>query len=299
MAFVEKELLAAKESASAKAELFRSRGWLHTRMGEPKAATADYSAAVEWLGASGTISDDPRPIWLAWLEVRAKADSKSFDPTPVTRLMPPAEAGLKNLSWHREACLRLAAGDRDGYRRLIEMWIEGKVDRLGNAGGRFFGPDPHRTLALVPNPPDVKPPPVTAIPKTQTRGKEFAGGYGAYLYRIGKDREALEWLVAAADSDPDGGDGWSCVFLALVHHRFGDREQAARWWAKARTARDQIVRTKSWHVDVLAAVKSRQFLIPDGPVVNLRVWWEWVELELLWPEVEAVLGPERDAGGTK
>jgi WD40 repeat protein/tetratricopeptide (TPR) repeat protein/predicted Ser/Thr protein kinase len=288
-AAVPKEKLLALEAY--RWEKLRSRGRLHAKLGDPKSAAADYSAALHHAGGDRSLNESLRPLWLDWLKARADAEGRPFDPTPVTRLMPPGEAGVAKLSWHREAYLRLAAGDRDGFRRALASWVADKPSRPGDA--ERAGLDVYRALALVPDPLALKVPvaDIDERPEASVRGRAFVGGYGAFLYRTGKDREALAWLTDAVRRDPDGGDAWTCLFLALTHRRLGDATAAGEWWAKAQAARARLERTKAWRVNTAAAVKSSQFVREDVPVVNLRAWWEWVEVELVWPEAEAALNP--------
>ncbi len=39
--------------------------------------------------------------------------------------------------------------------------------------------------------------------------------------------------------------------------------------------------------------KVALFFEPEDPIINLTTWWAWVEMQVLWPEAEAVLKPTR------
>jgi hypothetical protein len=91
---------------------------------------------------------------------------------------------------------------------------------------------------------------------------DYLESYGAALYRAGHYREAVEQLNRAVAKKGAGGSVWQQCFLALAHHRLGNKTQARRWLQKA----------------------VRQIEKAKGPS-----WETWLQYSLLRAEAEAVL----------
>jgi len=72
--------------------------------------------------------------------------------------------------------------------------------------------------------------------------QEYRTGLGAALYRAGRSREAIETLGAA--DRPDTGSPAVLAFLAMSHHRLGQREQAWAGLARLRKLLDRPHRTQ-------------------------------------------------------
>ncbi len=123
-----------------------------------------------------------------------------------------------------------------------------------------------------------------------------AGTLGALLYRGGQLQEAVDQLTEAVRVHEDG-DGWNCLFLAMAHHRLKHGAEARHWLAQATAARERLDKSRQLKVDgdVLKGLVGPTTAALDVPLLNLIAWWEWAELELLWPEAEALLGT-RPAG---
>ena len=125
-----------------------------------------------------------------------------------------------------------------------------------------------------------------------------AGTLGALLYRAGSYKEAVDQLTEAVRTHGEGGDGWTCLFLAMAHHRLKHDEEARRWLARATAAREDLEKSRRLKADrdAVENLVGPTTAALDVPLLNLIAWWEWAELELLWPEAEALLGT-RPAGG--
>jgi tetratricopeptide (TPR) repeat protein len=67
--------------------------------------------------------------------------------------------------------------------------------------------------------------------------QEYRIGLGAALYRAGRSQEAIETLKAANQSDQ--ASPAVLTFLAMAHHRLGQREQARAVLARLREILDQ------------------------------------------------------------
>src|SRR5262249_46210495 len=92
---------------------------------------------------------------------------------------------------------------------------------------------------------------------------------GCFLYRAGRDDEALKVLEASMKAGPAGGGGpFEWVFLAMVHHRQGAHEEARKWLDK----------TKSYFADPSQG---------EGGAGGGPLWR--MQLELLIREAEEVL----------
>ena len=68
-------------------------------------------------------------------------------------------------------------------------------------------------------------------------GRSIASASGAALYRAGRYQEAIETLEGA--DRPDTGSPAALAFLAMAHHRLGQREQARAVLARLREVLDQ------------------------------------------------------------
>jgi tetratricopeptide (TPR) repeat protein len=68
--------------------------------------------------------------------------------------------------------------------------------------------------------------------------QEYRIGLGAALYRAGRCREAIETLEKADRLDKDSRT--ALAFLAMAHHRLGQREQARAIFARLREVLNQL-----------------------------------------------------------
>jgi WD40 repeat protein len=93
--------------------------------------------------------------------------------------------------------------------------------------------------------------------------QEYRIGLGAALYRVGRYREAIETLARA--DRPDKDSPARLAFLAMTHHRLGQREQAR---------------------DVFACLRE---------LIDQPCWAEEAETWGLWHEARALAGPSATA----
>jgi tetratricopeptide (TPR) repeat protein len=232
----------------------------------------------------------PRSEILAWGQARLRARGDERGALLFAHILPPTGNKPRTNPWltgHVEACLRLAAGDRQGYDKVCTGGLAKQDDFLW---GEL---DPvTRACSLAPKAvPDLD----AVVRLAEKHLKEMPGFWrraselGAILYRAGRDKEAVKHLNEAVRQHADGGDGFTCLFLALAHHRLGHAAEASKWLARAAVRRDEYDKAK------LLSEQQAKRAIPDGgddegPGINLTAWWDWVELELLWPEAEAAFG---------
>ena len=87
--------------------------------------------------------------------------------------------------------------------------------------------------------------------------QEYRIGLGAALYRASRYREAIETLGAA--DRPDTGSPAVLAFLAMAHHRLGQREQARADLARLRKLLDRPHRTQE--AETLDLMHEAQALI--------------------------------------
>jgi eukaryotic-like serine/threonine-protein kinase len=131
------------------------------------------------------------------------------------------------------ACLRLLAGDADGYRRLVA-----RMDAVD--GGTA---DPYRLFVLTRTASLSR---VTAVAPERVVGwgeRGVAGSrtpwtlnaLGLALHRAGRDREAIVRCEQSEAGDWPSGRVLNWLGLALAHHRLGDDGAARRWLTRAET----------------------------------------------------------------
>src|SRR5262249_20567167 len=100
---------------------------------------------------------------------------------------------------------------------------------------------------------------------------------GCFLYRAGRDADALKWLQASMRADPSGeGSAFDWVFLAMLHHRQGRPQEARKWLDKAKS--------------YLAGASEGKGAAPSEPL------WR-IKLEFLIREAEAILADDTKANG--
>jgi tetratricopeptide (TPR) repeat protein len=91
---------------------------------------------------------------------------------------------------------------------------------------------------------------------------DYRETYGAALYRAGRYKEAVKQLTQAVEKNRAGATVWQKCFLAMAHHRLGNKAEAREWLQKAV---QQIEKTKK----------------PS--------WDTWLQYSLLRAEAEALL----------
>jgi superkiller protein 3 len=175
--------------------------------------------------------------------------------------------------WYDQAVARLAAQDRDGYRRVCA----GMLERFANAKTPSASLWVVHTCILGPEAvPDYR--------QVLRLGEQFKAKYrtnwywltrvgGAY-YRAGRFEEAIQTSEAACQVHGSAGNAYDWLFLALAHHRLGRAAEARRWLDKAGPWIERASRGK----------------IADSRTPTPLAWNDRVALEALRREVEALLG---------
>jgi tetratricopeptide (TPR) repeat protein len=227
------------EKAFQKALVAFDGSW-HTH----QAATA--SAEQEWFAAAfhldRLIEQAPRNIPLRGQRIDVCAEMGQWD-----RVWSDYEDALKmgvdnpDLRFCR-ALVRLASGNRAGYRRLaaaaLRRWGGGTSREQVN--GAVWAP----VLADgVVN--DVKgwvaraEKNLEGLPPGHKKRYDYTNTLGAVLYRAGRYADAVKRLEEAIKVHGKGGTAGDWVFLALAHHRLGHAEEARRWLDKVVREQDR------------------------------------------------------------
>jgi tetratricopeptide (TPR) repeat protein len=132
---------------------------------------------------------------------------------------------------YRHALLCLRAGDREGYRRACDRFLES----VGPAPGAATANTVAWTCVLAPGASDAAR--IVSLAEravaTDPKSHAFLNTLAAALYRAGRFEEALGKLDAAVQAHGRGGDPEDCLFLAMAHHRLGRAAEARHWLAEA------------------------------------------------------------------
>jgi Flp pilus assembly protein TadD len=96
--------------------------------------------------------------------------------------------------------------------------------------------------------------------------QEYRHGLGAALYRAGRYREAVETMGKAGRLDT--GSPAALAFLAMAHHRLGQREQARAALARLGQSLDQPRGSKD--AETLGLVHEAQALIAPQAATTER-----------------------------
>jgi tetratricopeptide (TPR) repeat protein len=186
------------------------------------------------------------------------------------------ELGLEGpRPWYHLALVRLAAGDRAGYRNACAaLWERfGKADSPDTAlvlvwtavAGPNALPDPARLVALAEK--------AAASPSPRAAaGRPL----GAALYRAGQLDRAADQLRATILALGEEASVHEQLFLALAEQRRGHDDQARQWLERAARVLDATPAARGRY-DVDAAL----------------FWNERLELDLLRREAEALVQPPK------
>jgi tetratricopeptide (TPR) repeat protein/serine/threonine protein kinase len=187
-----------------------------------------------------------------------------------------AEAGRREPRdigpWHFGALARLAARDRDGYRRLCDDMLRqfGKAETPNAARTAVW------TCTLTPDAvADFGPLAelAEALRAKDSKGWGCLGVVGAALYRAGRFKEAVARLDEACAAHSAGGNARDWLLLALAHHRLGNADQARHWLARGSQWLDKATREK---------LDDRWFGTP-------LAWHTRLSLDLLRREAEGLI----------
>src|SRR5262249_51325641 len=138
-----------------------------------------------------------------------------------------SERGLHLAGWHQHAVVCLKTNDHAGYRRICTHLLTIGDQPVPAEGANVLA----RVCALGPDavhghapPPRLAETAVAKVPEGERRNA--LNTLGALLYRAGRFREAIKRLREAVEA----GNGQEVVedwiFLALAHHRLGERAEA-------------------------------------------------------------------------
>jgi WD40 repeat protein/serine/threonine protein kinase/Flp pilus assembly protein TadD len=129
-------------------------------------------------------------------------------------------------AWYEPGLAHLGRGDADAFRALCRRMQE-HFGKTRDAGAAYV------VATLAVNLPDVVPDPQSLVDLAETAQRaepgraDYLETLGAALYRAGRDAEAVRRLNEAA-AKQDGGTVWTQLFLALAHHRLGQKVAGAR-----------------------------------------------------------------------
>jgi serine/threonine-protein kinase len=175
--------------------------------------------------------------------------------------------------WFEFAAVQLLAGDRPGYRQTCQRMLASLTDSKNRA---YLVA---RACTLAPGSVDDPALPArVSAQELQYYGTAFWSltEQGALCYRENRDREAVPLLEQSLRTEPRPRSAvLNWLWLALVHHRLGDREEARRW----------LDRVTSW-LDKLG-----NELPAHGELTMHR--HNWLEAHILRQEAELLLKPPR------
>jgi WD40 repeat protein/tetratricopeptide (TPR) repeat protein len=205
-------------------DLWAGRADAAAGLGRWDQAVADYSKALEKEERRGE-------LWARRARAeaeRGKWDRAADDLAKAIRYGDGAPA-----VWHQEALARLAAGDKDGYRKLCARLVK----RYGRGEEAAVARSVARTCALAEGAlADLKPllrqaeRAVKAAPESAEDHKRWA----VLLYRAGEHKAALERMQQALKLPGAEADVRDALLLALAHQRLGLADEAKAWLGKAR-----------------------------------------------------------------
>jgi tetratricopeptide (TPR) repeat protein len=285
-------------------DLREQRAFLLRHLGRRDEAAAAYLEVIEKEKNNRYGSHSDGRAWLLWLAARARLPGNEAAADFLRRV--PGGVGadgaapgglmlpLSRLYYpNRIACLLVAGGDREAYRRFCK-WVLANKWRLPGAmreGDRLafrewewtgayccvLGPDAVedygpllKKLAEF----DRRTRPSLKTPAWSANERSLEG---ALLFRAGRLAEAKKALHEARRWHPEGGDGFLFVFLAMTHARLKEPAEARQWLERAGAHMDW--RRSRWH--------DMPEVFPD--LMDMGPWWDWMELYLLRREAEALL----------
>jgi tetratricopeptide (TPR) repeat protein len=144
--------------------------------------------------------------------------------------------------WYRAALIRLASGDRAGYRAACARMLQhfGNAERSGEPADFTAW-----TCAVGPDALDDPRPALTLAERLhhdRPQDAMIAMPLGAMLYRAGRFAEAIAQLTEAEKLPAQRTSPiYSWLFLAMAHHRRGHADKARRWLDRAEAAIDKAI----------------------------------------------------------
>jgi WD40 repeat protein len=179
---------------------------------------------------------------------------------------------LRNFPLVRVAELHLANRDLGAYRQVCaKLFDEYKdTDDINNFNNlcwaMCFAPDAHPELRGLAD---------RAI-KLLTKdpaNHNYVNTAGCFLYRAGRDDEALKWLHASLKAASGEGSCEDWVFLAMVHKRQGRPEEARKWLEKTKAHLASEVKNNAaldpiWRATLELLIREAEAALADRPKVN-------------------------------
>jgi tetratricopeptide (TPR) repeat protein len=208
---------------------YLARAGLYGAFGQRDTAVADFTKAIQ-------LEPQNADVWTSrtrfYLEQR-DWDSAIADLGKVVELKP-EQANF----WYQRALVRLAAGRAEDYRKDCAEMLQrfGKADKPDDTHWAAW------TCALTPDTTSDWPQAVglaEKAAKSDSKSISYANTWGAVLYRAGRFDEALVRLseADALAQQPSealkSSPAYTWFFLAMAHHRLGDRDEAKLWLDKA------------------------------------------------------------------
>jgi tetratricopeptide (TPR) repeat protein len=282
-------------------DLREQRAFLLRHLGRREEAAAAYLEVIEKEKGNRYGSHGDGKAWLLWLAARARLPGNEAAADFLRRVPGGVDADgvaprslMLPLSYlfypNRIACLLIAGGDQEAYRRFCQRELGLKAGgrmplRDGALVGTFEWPAVY-CCVLAPDAVEDYGPLLKKLvdPDRPTKPSLLspAGGanerslQGALLFRAGRLAEAKKVLHEARRWHPEGGDGFLFLFLAMTHARLKEPALARHWLERAGAHMD-------WR-------RSRWFDMPEFPdLMDMGPWWDWMELHLLRREAEALL----------
>jgi serine/threonine-protein kinase len=297
------------------AAAWRERGVVYDRLNQWTMAAADYSEAIrrdpkdmwswdhrahvrvrlhDWDGALGDFSEtlrlDPKRAlnWMNRGEVfaeRAQWAKARADFEKALELDPDGVMG-----WFCSACLYVQCADLDAYRRLCRRMLDrfGQSKNIGDLAIVAHA----RALAEQPNGERASVRQLAQLRMELSDVISSEPGYRAMsrhvlalaCYRIGEYNEAVTILERADQTDQHSlRDIDRCLVLAMSHFRLSHVAEARQWLGRGTRLVEQE-----------ASSMPKGAFAPAG-----RAWWDWLCVQMLRQEAEALLGNSEGPDRTK
>jgi tetratricopeptide (TPR) repeat protein len=261
------------------ARAYAARGWILAAFGQEEKALADLKTAFDGIPndyESGRLGLSETCYELGNLcgELAHREEMLPYL-ARMTELQPKQPIG-----WYRCALAQLGASQADAYKATCLAMVNGFQDATSPADGYWVA----WTCLLAPEAVDDYAP-VVRLAEQAVEAKPESDGYlktlGGILYRAGRFEEAVERLSEAnaliedVDTASLSSPAYTWYFLAMVHHKLDNDEEAETWLQKANVWTDKVV---AEHEEGTATLP----------------WNRQLTLKLLREEAEGMLGKDEE-----